>query len=159
MARLTAAGPALLLLAAALAAGTATAQQDRRGMTVAAKRPVATNAAGQPVRTEGGAPLRYRRGEWKAAAQPRARKTAPTATQVALSSPTAANWSYNQRGKPYNWNYLNTGTRSAFYCSHLVWASFKDNFGVDLNTSAWLGAVHPMELVDTPKTYLIWRKA
>jgi len=94
MARLTAAGPALLLLAAALAAGTATAQQDRRGMTVAAKRPVATNAAGQPVRTEGGAPLRYRRGEWKAAAQPRARKTAPTATQVALSSPTAANWSY-----------------------------------------------------------------
>ena len=80
-------------------------------------------------------------------------------TTSATQDATAANWSYNQRGKPYNWNYLNTGTRSAFYCSQLVWASFKDNFGVDLNTSAWLGAVHPMELVDTPKTYLIWRKA
>lgn len=72
---------------------------------------------------------------------------------------TAANWAYGKRGKPYNWNYLDTATRAKFYCSHLVWASFKDNFGIDLNTSAYLGAVHPMELVDTDKTYLIWRKA
>jgi uncharacterized protein YycO len=78
---------------------------------------------------------------------------------TATQDSTAANWAYGKRGKPYNWNYLDTGTRAKFYCSHLVWASFKDNFGIDLNTSAWLGAVHPMELVDTPKTNLLWRKA
>jgi uncharacterized protein YycO len=77
----------------------------------------------------------------------------------ATQDSTAANWAYGKRGKPYNWNYLDTGTRAKFYCSHLVWASFKDNFGIDLNTSAWLGAIHPMELVDTPKTNLLWRKA
>lgn len=64
-----------------------------------------------------------------------------------------------QAGQALHWNYLDTATRAKFYCSHLVWASFKDNFGIDLNTSAYLGAVHPMELVDTDKTYLIWRKA
>lgn len=78
---------------------------------------------------------------------------------TAAQDATAANWSYARIGKPYNWNYLDTGTRAKFYCSQLVWASFKDNFGIDLNTSAWLNAVHPMELVDTDKTYLVWRKA
>lgn len=78
-----------------------------------------------------------------------------TATQDA----TAANWTYRQIGKPYNWNYLDTGTRSKFYCSQLVWASFKDNFGIDLDTAAYLWAIHPMEFVGNAKTYLIWRKA
>lgn len=79
-------------------------------------------------------------------------------TTTASQDSTAANWADRQRGKPYNWNYLDTGTRARFYCSHLVWASFKDNFGIDLNTSAFLNAVHPMELVNTPKVYLIYRK-
>ena len=72
---------------------------------------------------------------------------------------TAANWADAQRGKPYNISYPDTGTRSKFYCSQLVWAAFKDNFGIDLNTGAWGAAIHPMELVDTPLTYLVYRKA
>lgn len=77
----------------------------------------------------------------------------------ATQDATAANWAYRQIGKPYNWNYLDTGTRSKFYCSQLVWASFKDNFGINLDTPSYLSAVHPMEFVGNAKTYLIWRKA
>ena len=68
----------------------------------------------------------------------------------------AANWCYNQRGKSYNWNYLNVLTRSSFYCSHLVWAAFKDLYGIDLNTSSYGAAVHPMELVNTSRTSKIY---
>ena len=39
-----------------------------------------------------------------------------------------------------------------------MWAAFKDNFGVDLDTAAYAWAVHPMELVNSPKAYLIYRK-
>jgi uncharacterized protein YycO len=70
----------------------------------------------------------------------------------------AANWCFEKREKPYNWNYLDTSTRSKFYCSQLVWASFKDNFGIDLDTSSYFNAIHPMELVDTSKTALIYSK-
>lgn len=68
----------------------------------------------------------------------------------------AANWCYNQRGKSYNWNYLNVSTRSSFYCSHLVWAAFKDLYGIDLDTSSYGVAVHPMELVNTSRTLKIY---
>lgn len=71
---------------------------------------------------------------------------------------TAANWAYGQRGKPYNLNYFDTGTRARFYCSQLVWAAFKDNFGINLDTIAYLGAVHPMELVNNTQTLLVYRK-
>lgn len=98
MTRPTAAGRALLLLAAALAAGAATAQQDRRDMTMAAERPAAINASGQPVSTKGGAPLRYERSEWKVAALPESREAAPTATQIAYAGTEAANWSYVAMG-------------------------------------------------------------
>lgn len=70
----------------------------------------------------------------------------------------ASNWCANQRGKKYNFNYFNTSTRKTFYCSQLVWASFLDNYGIDMNTSAYGGAVHPMELVNTPETDLIYQK-
>jgi uncharacterized protein YycO len=70
----------------------------------------------------------------------------------------ASNWCYSQKGKPYNFNYLNVDTRSSFYCSQLVWAAFKDNYGIDLNTSAYGRAVHPMELVNSPETGLIYQK-
>lgn len=69
-----------------------------------------------------------------------------------------ADWCDAQRGKPYNFNFLNPGTRSSFYCSQLVWAEFKDKYGIDLNTSSYGVAIHPMELVDTSKTSLVWRK-
>lgn len=79
----------------------------------------------------------------------------------------AADYCYQKINKPYNYNYYDMGTRSKFYCSHLVWSSFKDLFGIDLNTSAYditLGslvlatAIHPLELVDTSKTYTIYVK-
>ncbi|MDD4113057.1 MAG: YiiX/YebB-like N1pC/P60 family cysteine hydrolase [Herbinix sp.] len=79
----------------------------------------------------------------------------------------AANYCYQQLNKPYNFNYYDMGTRGKFYCSHLVWSSFKDLFGIDMNTSAYdirIGsiviatAIHPLEIVDTNKTYTIYVK-
>lgn len=70
----------------------------------------------------------------------------------------ASNWCYSQYGKPYNWDFFNPYTRSAFYCSQLVYASFLDLYGIDLNTSEFGVAVHPMELVNTPNTYIIYEK-
>lgn len=70
----------------------------------------------------------------------------------------AADWCYNRIGKPYNFNYLNTKTRNSFYCSQLIWAAFLDNFNIDLNTSDFLGAIHPVELVSTSKTRIIYEK-
>lgn len=69
-----------------------------------------------------------------------------------------AEWCYRQIGKDYNYNFLDVDTRENFYCSQLVWAGFKDNCGIDLNTIAFLGAVHPMELVDTDETGTIYIK-
>lgn len=70
----------------------------------------------------------------------------------------ASNWCYRQLGKPYNYNYFNVSTRKKFYCSQLVWAAFKDNYGIDLDTSDFGDAVHPMELVNSSKTYTIFLK-
>ena len=61
-----------------------------------------------------------------------------------------ADWCYRQIGKKYNFNYLN--------CSHLVWAGFKDVCGQDLDTSEFGSAVHPMELVKSNYTYIIYEK-
>ena len=49
-------------------------------------------------------------------------------------------------GKPYNYNYFNVSTRKKFYCSQLVWAAFKDNYGIDLDTSDFGDAVHRWNL-------------
>lgn len=65
---------------------------------------------------------------------------------------TAALWCKKQIGKKYNFNYLDVKTRKRFYCSQLVWASYKDNLNIDLNTSSYGVAVHPMELVYSNKT-------
>lgn len=70
----------------------------------------------------------------------------------------AANWCRNQLGKDYNFNYYNVTTRSKFYCSQLVWAAYKDKYGVNLNTSKFGKAIHPMELVQSPKTKVIYKK-
>lgn len=68
----------------------------------------------------------------------------------------AANWCAGQIGKPYNFSFYNITTRSEFYCSQLVWASFYDLYGIDLNTSDFDIAIHPSELIATPKTRTIY---
>ncbi|MBE6015247.1 MAG: hypothetical protein E7241_07760 [Lachnospiraceae bacterium] len=75
-----------------------------------------------------------------------------------LQDSEAANWCYRQIGKPYNYDYFNVNTRSKFYCSQLVWASFKDNYGIDLNTSLFGNAVHPVELEYSSNTSIIYEK-
>lgn len=70
----------------------------------------------------------------------------------------AADYCYRQIGKPYNWNYYNVTTRSSFYCSHLVWAAYLDLYAINLNTDSYGVAVHPMELVNTSRTYTIYQK-
>lgn len=74
----------------------------------------------------------------------------------------SAEWCKGKLGKPYNYNYFDTKTRSYFYCSQLVWASFLDNFNVDLNTSAYsiygLGnPIHPLELLSNNLTYISYK--
>lgn len=70
---------------------------------------------------------------------------------------TVADMCYSEIGKPYNYNYLNIKTRSKYYCSHLIYAKYLDRYGIDLNTDAYTKkAVHPMELVNTSKTYTIY---
>ncbi len=91
-----------------------------------------------------------------------------TCTAVGVSGTTAeedriaADWCYKQKGKPYNYNYFNTGTRNSFYCSHLVWAAFKDKYGIDLNTDAFKtpvgNPIHPSELVSSSKTFTVYTK-
>lgn len=77
---------------------------------------------------------------------------------TAAQDSAAANWCYKQIGKPYNYNYLNSSTRKSFYCSQLVYAAFLDNFGINLDTNSFLQAVHPIELVNTSQTSLIYQK-
>ncbi len=70
----------------------------------------------------------------------------------------AADFCYRQIGCPYNYNFLNVSTRSKYYCSHLVWASFLDLYGIDLNTSTLGNIITPMELVNTDKTVTVYSK-
>ncbi|MBQ4362102.1 MAG: hypothetical protein II787_04195 [Lachnospiraceae bacterium] len=68
----------------------------------------------------------------------------------------AARWCRRQVGRPYNINYMDVFTRERFYCSHLVWAAFLDNFGIDMNTAAYGRMIAPMELVNSPETSVIY---
>ncbi|SFB41300.1 Uncharacterized protein YycO, partial [Acetitomaculum ruminis DSM 5522] len=98
------------------------------------------------------------------------RKTKKTVYEVTPKSTTAkqdaavANWCYRKVGKikDYNFNYLDINTRKRFYCSQLIYAGYKDLYGIDLNTSKFktpLGnPIHPMELVTTPKTRIIYKR-
>jgi uncharacterized protein YycO len=85
------------------------------------------------------------------------------ATSVAQDA-RAADWCRNQIGKPYNWNYYRMDYRDKFYCSHLIRSAYLDLYGIDLNTGdydtpgGFAKAIHPMELVTTSKTSLIYRK-
>jgi uncharacterized protein YycO len=74
----------------------------------------------------------------------------------------AVAWARSKIGKPYNYNFYNMKTRAKFYCSQLVWAAFKDNFGINLNTRKYdlskLSAIAPKEFMTTPKTSVIYKK-
>lgn len=80
-----------------------------------------------------------------------------TSTNMTQDS-TAAEWCSLQVGKPYNFNFLDTSRRDAFYCSQLVWAAYYDNFGIDISTSAWGPAIYPMEILDSPNVTKIYQK-
>jgi len=67
-------------------------------------------------------------------------------------------WCKGKIGKPYNYNYLNVKTRKKFYCSQLVWAAFKDKYKINMNRSEYGAAVHPLELVASSETMLLYRK-
>lgn len=73
-----------------------------------------------------------------------------------------ADWCYREIGKPYNWNFYRMDYRDKFYCSHLIRAGFLDNYNIDLNTGEFdagiLKAIHPMEIVNSSETNLIYRK-
>ncbi|MDR1015605.1 MAG: hypothetical protein LBL86_11620 [Coriobacteriales bacterium] len=73
-----------------------------------------------------------------------------------------ADWCHGHLGKPYSIEFFDTASRDTFYCSKLVWAGFLDCYGIDLNTEEYSipgvgDAVHPMELVRTPLTRLLYQ--
>ena len=88
----------------------------------------------------------------------------------------AADWCAKQIGKPYNNNFSNISTRKRFYCSQLVWAAYKDLYGIDLNTKSFDGfsyyydtgklklcktkkycqQIAPIELVKSNKTKVVY---
>ena len=60
--------------------------------------------------------------------------------------------------KPYNWNFFNKGTTDSFYCSQLVWRSWKNQgYEVDrMNLGDW-EPVSPAELVGGSQTYVFYQ--
>lgn len=70
----------------------------------------------------------------------------------------AADWCGWQVGKPYNFNFLDTMRRDAFYCSQLVWASFYDNFGVDISTPLAGTIIYPLEFLESSECVLMYRQ-
>ena len=70
---------------------------------------------------------------------------------------TAAVWAAKQINKPYSRQWFNIGRRDAYYCSHLVWAAYKDVTGVDIGTWEWGSAIHPFELMNSNETQLTYR--
>lgn len=69
----------------------------------------------------------------------------------------AAQWACNQIGKPYGFP-IALSNRSKFYCSHLVYAAYLETTGVNLDTIAWPGFIHPFELLNTSKTETIFQR-
>lgn len=48
------------------------------------------------------------------------------------------NYALAQVGKPYSTEWCNKATRDKFYCSHLTWASFKDTYNIDVDSTPYL---------------------
>ncbi len=68
----------------------------------------------------------------------------------------AADWCNWQEGKPYNFFFNDIYRRDSFYCSQLIHAAFWDLYRIDLNTSAFGRAIHPLELMRNGKTRLVY---
>lgn len=70
-----------------------------------------------------------------------------------------ANYCHNQIGKKYNYNFFDIDTRKAFYCSHLVYASYIDLYKINLNTDKFktpLGnPIHPYEILSNSKMMVV----
>jgi uncharacterized protein YycO len=66
----------------------------------------------------------------------------------------AANYSQDQLGKSYNYNFFNKKTTAKFYCSQLVWRAWMNN-GYDLDDG---GAVWPIDLIESPNTKVFYSK-
>lgn len=71
----------------------------------------------------------------------------------------ASQWCDEQVGKPYNWNFFNTSTRSHFYCSQLVWAAFHDLYGINIDTNSSIpGVIIPVDLPNQSDVTTIYVK-
>ncbi|WP_419727142.1 YiiX/YebB-like N1pC/P60 family cysteine hydrolase [Terrisporobacter petrolearius] len=68
----------------------------------------------------------------------------------------AADYAKAYIGRPYNWNFLDTETAKKFYCSQLVYKAYKYKAHINLNYGG--GPVHPMDLVKTKHTSIIYAK-
>lgn len=86
-------------------------------------------------------------------------EAATVTTTTADQDKQAVLWCASQIGKPYNFNYLNTSTRSKFYCSQLVWASFNDLFGINIDQKTSVpGMIVPVDLVNQSNVEVIYQK-
>lgn len=79
-----------------------------------------------------------------------------TISTTASQDNEASNWCRGKVGLPYNWNFWNTGDRNKFYCSHLVWASFKDLYGINIDDDG--GIIWPVDLVNSKNTIIVYKK-
>jgi uncharacterized protein YycO len=68
----------------------------------------------------------------------------------------AAEWCYNKRGLPYNYNFANINRVDKFYCSQLVYRAYKAEANIDLNYLG--GIVLPIDLVNSDLTQIIYTK-
>lgn len=105
----------------------------------------------------------YRKNDWNTSKKAVYALTVNKANESQQKS--AADWCSKQVKKSYNLNYYDTKTRDKFYCSQLVRSAFLDLYNIDLNTSDYditsafgsAVAIHPMELVNSPETTIIYR--
>lgn len=68
----------------------------------------------------------------------------------------AASYAYEHIGNPYNWNFLNPDTTNSFYCSQLVYQSYKQTSGINLNYNG--GIIFPIDIVNSDLTDLVYTK-
>jgi len=74
----------------------------------------------------------------------------------------AVNFAYRQLGKPYDWAlWTKEVYGDSYYCSELVWASYKAAGGPDIDANpgfSWeyLWGVAPQEIYDDDDTYVIY---
>ncbi|MEE6453131.1 YiiX/YebB-like N1pC/P60 family cysteine hydrolase [Gottfriedia acidiceleris] len=64
-----------------------------------------------------------------------------------------ADKAYSYLGRKYNLNFFSINQDKSFYCSQLVWYSYKKIASIDLNDG---GAVWPVDLIQSKKTYTIY---